>query len=151
MLTNKQNNDGSVNSYQDTGKLGTGYYVPFTDPTFVEQIEPNIFLAVFLLNAKGYKTVSSCQGHSVYDKYTRGALRTNAGPQVTVEVPCNQVIDFVAHFKSYWVTTEVNDSIDNKTNNCIYISVRSNPIISSFFTNRFLCKKIAQLCETLPL
>ncbi len=146
---NKQNIDGSVNSYQETKILGHGYHIPFDAKNFDTQIEKNIYNAVLLLNLRGYKTITSCQGHSRFDKIFNNGLRVNAGPQITVEVLNSEVEKFQKHFKTFFITTDINLTIEMKTNDSTYISIFPKSFIRNFLTNKFFCNKITELCETL--
>jgi len=150
MKKNSINSDGSVNSFQETGKLGHGYYVSFLSADFDKQIEPNIFLPVLLLNAKGITTYSSCQGHSHFDKVFNRALRTNSGPQITVRVSLDQAPILSEYFNSTFITTELNTTIDNDSLDYVYISIRIRWPYNRLFTNKFLCRQILAHCEALP-
>jgi hypothetical protein len=145
---NKQNFDGSINSFWKTKSLGHGYYIPFDNETFKNQIEENILTAVMLLNLSGYKTVSSCHGHSEFDRIFKKALRSNSGPQITVAVPNNDLLYFQKHFRSFFISTQVNNTIEITDPNCTYISIFSRPIVSKILPNKFLCNHITKLCES---
>jgi hypothetical protein len=150
MKKNNLNSDGSVNSYNETKILGHGYHIPFTDTTFDKQIEQNIFLPVFILNAKGFITHTSCHGHSQFSRIFKGAIRSNSGPQITVQVPISKIIEFNERFNSALVTTELNTTIENHSRDFIFVSIRIRTPYNRLFTNKFLCNQILKLCEALP-
>lgn len=143
MPKNKLNFDGSINSFQVTGKPGHGYSVPFNSNDFDKEIEPNILDAVLILNNKGYSTVTSCQGHSVYNYYFNNAIRYNDGPQVTVKLLNNTNLP-----NTFFVIVKENKTIED--NNYFYLSIRIKPWIGKFFTNKFLCSILTKYCEDLP-
>lgn len=150
MKKNNLNSDGSVNSYNDTKLLGHGYHIPFADPEFDSQIECNIFLPVFILNAKGFVTHTSCHGHSQFNRIFKGAIRSNSGPQITVQVPVSKIVKFNEHFNSILVTTELNSTIENSSQDFIFVSIKIRTPYNKFFTNKFLCNQILKQCEALP-
>jgi hypothetical protein len=143
MAKNKLNFDGSINSFQITGKPGHGYSVPFNSDDFDKEIEPNILDAVLILNNKGYRTVTSCQGHSKYDYYFNNAIRYNDGPQVTVSFLKNVYLP-----NTFFVMTTENKSIND--DRYFHVSIRIKPWIGKFFTNKFLCSILTKYCEDLP-
>jgi len=143
-MKNRKNKDGSVNSYAITSELGHGYTVSFGDPDFEKEIEENIFDAVFILNSKGYKTVTSCHGHSWFDYYFKNALRYNDGPQITIELPYEARLPF-----SVFLKFKQNQTIDCKQK--VYnISIRPRRWLSFFFTNKVLCSIITRYCKDMP-
>jgi hypothetical protein len=143
-MKNRKNKDGSVNAYQDTGKLGQGVTVEFSDLNFKNNIEDNILDAVLELNSKGYKTVTSCHGHSKFDYYINKSLRYNDGPQVTIELPHKVNLP-----NSLLISTEENSTIQSDTKN-YYISIRVNSWLRYFFTNKKLCNIIIEYCKEMP-
>tara|TARA_B110000285_G_C14943912_1_gene523388 strand:+ start:92 stop:580 length:489 start_codon:yes stop_codon:yes gene_type:complete len=143
-MKNRKNKDGSVNAYQDTGKLGQGVTVEFSDLNFKNNIEDNILDAVLELNSKGYKTITSCHGHSRFDYYINKSLRYNDGPQVTIELPYKINLP-----NSLLISTEENSTMQFDTKN-YYISIRVNSWLKYFFTNKKLCSKIQEYCKKMP-
>lgn len=151
MKLNKVNIDGSVNAHDTTTTPGFGYHVPFSLLSFETQIEKNIFPAVFLLNSKGIKTYTSCQGHSLYSYLFGNGLRVNAGPQITIEVPTHDLQRFKEMFSSMFITTEINSSIERTDLNTVYLSIRPRVILTFLLPNKFICKKIFELCDAVSL
>ena len=151
MKLNKVNIDGSVNAYDKTTTPGFGYHVPFSLLSFEDQIEKNIFPAVFLLNSKGIKTYTSCQGHSLYSYLFGHGLRFNAGPQITIEVHTQDLHRFKKTFSSMFITTAINLSIEQSDLNIVYLSIRPRFILAFFLPNKFICKKIFDLCDAVTL
>lgn len=141
MPKNKLNSDGSVNSFQITGEVGHGYSVPFNSNDFIDEIEVDILDAVLILNNKGYKTVTSCQGHSKFNYYFKNAIRYNDGPQVTIELPHSCSLPF-----SFFIQTKENETMDFEKS-VQFISIRPRRWIRNFFTNKFLCSIITKYCE----
>jgi hypothetical protein len=141
-MYNKRNEDGSVNSYKDTKILGHGYYVPFGDINFSNEIERNIYNSVLILNYKGYKTVTSCHGHSIFSYIFKKGLYFNSGPRVTVSFDRSVKLK-----NTLLIKTHINDSIDDGSCN---ISIRVRYIFERMFTNKFLCAIIERYCEKLP-
>ncbi|MFT6633121.1 MAG: hypothetical protein ACJAS4_003090 [Bacteriovoracaceae bacterium] len=87
---NKTNSDGSINSFQETKKLGHGYSVKISHPEFQSQIEPAVLPHIMLLISKGYVTVTSCQGHGLLNHILNNTIRRNDGPQITVSLDENK-------------------------------------------------------------
>jgi len=143
-MKNKRNNDGSVNAFQDTGTPGYGVTVEFSDSNFTNNIEDNILDAVLILNNKGYKTVTSCQGHSRYNYYFKDAIRYNTGPQITVQLPYKVNLP-----SSLLISTTENLTIESNTES-YFISIRVKPCFEYFFTNKKLCSIIEEYCKRLP-
>ena len=143
-MKNKKNADGSVNAYQMSGKPGHGYTVEFNAPNFKDEIEENIFEAVLVLNSKGYKTVTSCHGHSRFAYYFCNAIRYNNGPQVTVEFPYSVKIP-----STFFVKVAENKTISSNSK-VYHLSIRIRPWLQFFFTNKVLCSIITKYCEDLP-
>ena len=143
-MKNKKNYDGSVNAYQVTGNPVYGYTVEFNNPEFKSEIEEHIFEAVLLLNSKGYKTVTSCHGHSLYDYYFHNAIKYNNGPQVTIEFPHS-----IKMSNTFFITVDENRAIVSN-NKISHLSIRIRPILERFFTNKLLCRIITKYCEDLP-
>lgn len=104
---NKKNLDGSINSYQDTGSMCFGYSVPIDHPKFRDQIEDGIWPAVEAFIEKGYRTVTSCEGHDFN------------GPQVTVCI--EDFESFKREIETEYVKAAPNHTM---TNNTTLISVR---------------------------
>jgi hypothetical protein len=143
-MKNKKNHDGSVNAYQTTGKPGHGYTVDFSDPNFKYEIEEHIFDAVLVLNSKGYKTVTSCHGHSRFAYYFRKGIRYNNGPQVTIEFPYSMKLP-----NTFFIVTGENTTITS--NNKVYhLSIKIRPVLEKLFTNKFLCSILTKYCERIP-
>ena len=143
-MQNKKNKDGSVNAFQQTGRPGYGVTVDFSDSNFKNNIEDNIVDAVLILNNKGYKTITSCHGHSRYNYYFKNSIRYNNGPQITIELPYKINLP-----NSLSISTVENSTIKSNTKN-YYISIRVKPWFEYFFTNKFLCKMIEEYCNKLP-
>jgi hypothetical protein len=140
---NKKNVDGSVSSYYITNDPGQGCYVPFNNRDFIEQIEENILPAVMHLNSNGYKTITSCQGHSLFDYIFKNAIRFNYGPQITIEVDKSQVKKLVSTFSNFLIKVSINKTITiNPITDSVYISIKPWFVVSFFFTNKFLCNEI---------
>lgn len=145
---NEKNIDGSVSSYAKTKQPGHGYYVPFSNPNFQEQVEENILPAVMLLNSKGYKTVTSCHGHSFFDYFFNNGIRVNGGPQITVELLESEVQQFINSVNSLLISTRINNSIEiGNQIGTVNISIKPRSLISKCFTNKFLCKQIYKAIE----
>lgn len=147
MKLNKVNIDGSVNAHNETDQPSFGYHVPFNLLSFENQIEKNIFPAVFLLNSKGIKTYTSCQGHSLYAYLFNNGLRVNAGPQITIEVPRQHLTKFKKLFTSILITTQINTTIETLDSNILYLSIRPRLIFAFLLSNEFFCRKLFELCD----
>lgn len=121
MKLNKKNKDGSINAYYENNKPGFGYTVSNDHPLFKEQIEENIWPAVATLVGKGYKTVTSCQGHSKED-YDKGkAIRYNGGPQVTIYFESEEeATNFINNFKNDEVKASYNTTMNSRNYVTIY-------------------------------
>lgn len=143
-MQNKKNKDGSVNAFQQTGQPGYGVTVDFSDSNFTNNIEANILDAVLILNNKGYKTVTSCQGHSRYNYYFEDAIRYNTGPQITIQLPYKVNLP-----SSLLISTTENLTIESNTES-YFISIRVKPCFEYFFTNKKLCSIIEAYCKKLP-
>ena len=146
MTLNKKNWDGSVNSYQDTGLPGHGYFVPFNDLNFEEQVEEHIFPVVLYLTAQGYVTVTSCQGHSLYSYLLGKSIRWNSGPQVTVIVEPVCVPEFKKKFSNHIFTVDENIVEVFGHGDKIGLSIRPRLWANFIFTNKSLCIKMLLLC-----
>ena len=143
-MKNKRNNDSSVNAFRDTGNPGYGVTVEFSDSNFTDNIEDNILDAVLVLNNKGYKTVTSCHGHSRYSYYFKKSIRYNNGPQITIALPYK-----INLLNSLLISTTENSTINLDTNS-YYISIRVKPWIEKLFTNKVLCNMIEEYCKKMP-
>lgn len=147
-LNNKKNKDGSINSFKDTGISGTGYSVPFTDPSFIEEIEEYILPAVLNLNLKGYPTVTSCQGHGIFNYIFNSGVSITNGPNITLQVNRNEVPFLEKHFNTFLIKTAISDSMEESEGK-VNLRITSRLFISLFFTNKFLCKRIETLVKQL--
>lgn len=143
-MQNKKNKDGSVNAFQQTGRPGYGVTVDFSDSNFKNNIEDNILNAVLILNNKGYKTVTSCHGHSRYNYYFKDAIRYNTGPQITIQLPYKVNLP-----SSLLISTIENLTIESNTES-YFISIRVKSCFEYFFTNKKLCSIIEAYCKKLP-
>ena len=143
-MQNKKNKDGSVNAFQQTGRPGYGVTVDFSDSNFKNNIEDNILNAVLILNNKGYKTVTSCHGHSRYNYYFKDAIRYNTGPQITIQLPYKVNLPI-----SLLISTTENLTIESNTES-YFISIRVKSCFEYFFTNKKLCSIIEAYCKKLP-
>lgn len=141
MKLNQKNFDGSVSSYCDTKKPGTGYYVPFNHSDFKNQIEPNILESVLLLNSKGYHTVTSCQGHSIFDFVFRKGLRFNLGPHITIKLENKN-----KKLSSFMISSSINYTMPTDSN---YIKIKVRTPFSMILPNTWLCKIIEKFCRNL--
>lgn len=146
---NRQNIDGSINSYQQTKDPSHGYYVPFSDYNFLKQIESLILGSVILLNSKGIKTITSCHGHSFFKYCFRKGIKFNFGPQITVEVNPIDSYKIKKHFNTIFLTTMKNNTIESRKDNMHYISIRPRALLSSLMPNSVLCQIIESRCKEL--
>lgn len=83
---NRKNIDGSINSFYVKKQLGHGYSIPISHPKFRSQIEDKIWPGVEALVNRGYFTVTSCEGHSLFSYYFKKGLRVNSGPQISIKL-----------------------------------------------------------------
>lgn len=149
LLYNKKNPDGSVNGYWNTKVNDFGYFIPFTDPEFSTQVEEDIVEAVTILNLKGYHTRTSCCGHGLFKHLIGKNQSYNSGPQITLRVKEENLETLKSLFSTFFIRTIINRTIPCEPGS-IYISVRCRALINRFFTNKFLCSKIEQLCKEVP-
>jgi hypothetical protein len=136
---NQMNEDGSVNSFQETKKLGHGYSIKITHPKFKTQIEPGIWPHIVLLISKGYVTVTSCQGHGLINLLFNNGIRRNRGPQITVSIEDN--IKFRKELNSWMISCKANPTM--KEVNYISIQCRYSFLpnnIQRFFIYKALLK-----------
>jgi len=103
---------------------------------------------VFILNSKGIKTYTSCQGHSLYSYLFDKGLRVNAGPQITIEVPKQDLNRFRKMFTNIFITTQINLTIETLDSDVVYLSIRPRLIITFLLSNKFFCKKLYELCDS---
>jgi hypothetical protein len=141
MNYNKKNLDGSVNSFYITKEPGHGFFVPVSSKLFCEQIEEDILPSVLHLTSVGFKTITSCHGHSLYNYLFKNAIRFNFGPQVTVEVNQFDGIRLLS-LRNFFVKTIENKTIEFDNVNKMYISFRIRFFLNFFFTNKFLCNQL---------
>jgi hypothetical protein len=151
MKLNKLNIDNSVNSYADTTDPGHGYYVPFNIPNFKDRIEEDIFPSVFILNANGFKTVTSCHGHSLYSFLFGNGLQFTFGPQITIEINKHDKRYIRKIFNNLFITTITNTTIKTENRDLIYISIRPRLVVNMLLSNQFLCKQIYKMCKGIKL
>jgi hypothetical protein len=153
MKLNRLNEDRSVSSFSETHEPGHGYTVPFGIKNFRSQIEEDIYPAVELLNVLGYPTVTSCHGHSFYNYLFNNAIRFNLlGPGITVKIDSDKTNYFRTHMLTWLITTEVKNYEeygDHISSSFSYIRIKIRPIISLFFTNKYLCQQILKTCNKL--
>jgi hypothetical protein len=104
-MLNRRNPDGSINMLWIEGNNTSGIDVsPFVD-NFRDQVEDDIWPAVSTLLSNNYLTVTSCQGHTLYDSAF-----------VTVSFPSTTVADkFIDNVKSLLVYAEYDDTITSST------------------------------------
>jgi hypothetical protein len=104
-MLNQRNPDGSVNMLWAEGNNTNGIDVsPFID-NFREQIEDDIWPAVKALLDRNYLTVTSCQGHTLYDSAF-----------VTISFPSTVVADqFINMIKDVVIYAEYDDTITSST------------------------------------
>jgi hypothetical protein len=104
-MLNRRNPDGSVNMFWAEGNNTNGIDVsPFID-NFREQIEDDIWPAVKALLDRNYLTVTSCQGHTLYDSAF-----------VTVSFPSTIIADkFINMIKDAVIYAEYDDTITSST------------------------------------
>lgn len=143
---NKINKDGSVNAFYETNNTAYGYHVPFNSQNFQDQIEADILPSVTLLNSYGLKTITSCQGHSWFKYIFSNGLRANSGPQVTIAVALEHSAEISSLFSNFFVKVVQNTSIPSE-GNCM--SIRPRIYVRHFFTNKFLCDKIFNVCTAI--
>ena len=111
---NKKNKDGSVNSYQEKGKLGHGYTVSKCHPKFRDQIEDKIWPGVKALNKKNYLTITSCEGHSYFSYLFNNGIRINSGPQISIVLESYQEKEqAIKKINSYFVKCFENKAMKN--------------------------------------
>ena len=151
MKLNKLNSDRSVSSFSETATPGHGYSIPFDHKNFKDQIEEDIYPAVEFLNLLGYKTVTSCHGHSLYSFLFGNGLRFNSGPQITIEINKQDNHQVKKIFNNFFITTVVNNTINLVNQDLIHISIRPRLIVNILFSNQFLCKKIYKICKDIKL
>lgn len=147
MNLNKKNKDGSVNSFQLTENPGHGFYVPLHYTRFTEQIEEHILPAVLHLNSVGYKTVTSCQGHSLFDYLFKKAIRFNFGPQITIEVEKEVSKQLFTTVENFFVKVVENNTIEFDKSDKMFVSFKIKFLLNFFFTNKFLCKQIYKVIQ----
>ena len=145
MKLNQKNFDGSVSSYFETNQPGAGYSVPFSHTEFLSQIEENILEAVLILNSKGYTTITSCHGHSLFQFVFKKAIRFNSGPQITIKL---EQIDraTIKKFSNWLISSSINDSISNYGN---YLSIRVRKPLNVVLSNKLSCRIIENFCRKL--
>jgi hypothetical protein len=136
-MLNRRNSDGSVNMLWMEGNNTNGIDVsPFMDD-FKDQVEDTIWPAVNALLVRNYLTVTSCEGHTLYDSAF-----------VTVSFPNTIVADkFINDIKSVFVYAEYDDTITSSTerlnqlflkNYTEYYHVRVGVLQYSPYVNFFL-------------
>ena len=136
-MLNQRNSDGSVNMLWAEGNNTNGVDVsPFID-NFRDQVEDDIWPAVSALLSHNYLTVTSCQGHTLYDSAF-----------VTVSFPSTAVADkFINNVKGVFVYAEYDDTITSSTerlnqlflkNYTEYYHVRVGVLQYSPYVNFFL-------------
>lgn len=98
-MTTRINNQNIQKGY------ATSRSIPFSYPNFIEYIEKGIRPLVLALRAKGYFTLSSCEGHSLHDyaevviavPYGRAAVETAVRLKSILGL-CSVTIDAPHHY-----------------------------------------------------
>lgn len=90
---NQKNPDGSVNAWYAKKSRGFGYHVPYGVDEFCSQIEEGILASVMFLNRRGYRTYTSCHGHSKKDFDAGKSINYNSGPQITIHFDTEEAME----------------------------------------------------------
>ncbi len=114
-MLNRRNSDGSINMLWAEGNNTNGIDVsPFVSE-FREQIEDDIWPAVKALLDRNYLTVTSCQGHTLYDSAF-----------VTVSFPNTDIADkFINMVRDIVVYAEYDNTITSSTDRLNHLFLKN--------------------------